>query len=581
MMASSRPNRAAENPAMRLRPTAALAAVLTFLCVAVNGQDKSSSPTSAGPLKPGAIAAQSKTINELMDKTWKANNVKPSGRATDYDFLRRAFLDLIGRIATPAEIKEFERDGKNRVKLVYKLLYDKHYAEEYAKNWSNIWTVWLVTRTGDPVYREQLRVWLEEHFAKDGSHKDMAEKLLTATGKTNDNGSVNYVLHNLGERVPPADRAKDGDFDMVPVTSRTTRLFLGLQTQCVQCHDHPFNPDWKQQHFWGVNVLFRQAERVGTPNMMRNNMGGTAVLELKDNRSANPEGLVAFEKRSGVVLYTKAVFLDGRKVDLEHDSRSRRQRLAELVTTHENFPKAFVNRMWGHLFGRGLNEQPVVDDFGEHNKVVHPELLDFLAKEFAAQTDGYEFNRYNAYDPKKLLYWICTSDVYGLSSVANATNDKPEHEVFFSRMLLKAMSPEQLFESLTTATNMGHTLEERKKQKEDWMRKLVQNFGDDEGNEVTFNGTVVQALLMMNGKEINDAIRNKDKGTVAEIVKKARTPQAAIREFYLAALNRPPAAYETDGIMKVASKYRDVRSYNFLYDVFWSLLNSNEFMLNH
>ena len=128
--------------------------------------------------------------------------------------------------------------------------------------------------------------------------------------------------------------------------------------------------------------------------------------------------------------------------------------------------------------------------------------------------------------------------------------------------------------------------EERKKQKEDWMRKLVQNFGDDEGNEVTFNGTVVQALLMMNGKEINDAIRNKDKGTVAEIVKKARTPQAAIREFYLAALNRPPTPRELSNITdyKTMNLNKGVAkdSKGALYqDLFWALLNSGEFYLNH
>ena len=556
---------------------AAAALGLSIVCVAAYAQDKDAPKMAV--LKPGVVAPQTKTINEMLAKAWAANNVKPSGRATDHEFLRRVFLDLIGRIATPAEVKDFERD-KNRGKLVHKLLYDKAYAEEFARNWSNIWAVWLVTRTGDPTYREQLRVWLEEHFAKDGSHKDMVEKLLTATGKTNDNGAVNYVLHNLGERVPEADRDKDGEFDMVPATSRTTRLFLGLQTQCVQCHDHPFNPDWKQQHFWGVNVFFRQSERVGNPNVMRNNQAGAAVLELKDNPAWNSEGLISYEKRSGVVLYTQGTFLDGRK-SLLNATRPRRQVLAELVTSHDHFAKALVNRIWGQMFGRGFNEQAAVDDFGEHNKVVHPELLDFLAKEFAAQTDAYDFNRYNAYDPKKLLYWVCTSDAYSLSSVANITNDKPEHEVFFSRMLLKAMSPEQLFESLTTATNMGQSTEEKKRQKEQWLRKLVQNFGDDEGNEVTFNGTVIQALLMMNGKEINDAIQNKDKGTVAEIAKKARTPQGAIAELYVAALNRRPEAWETAAIMKVGNKYRDTRSFYFLHDVFWALLNSNEFILNH
>lgn len=585
MQPSANPGSGCASFRRTLAVTLALGATIGGL--AVCAQDKGS-PNPAPkadsvpvvPLKPGMVAPQSKTINELLAKAWAANNLKASPRASDHEFLRRVYLDLIGRVATPAEVKDFEKD-RNRARLVWKLLYDKHYAEEYAKNWSNIWTVWLVTRTGDPIYREQLRVWLEEHFAKDGSHKDMVEKLLTATGKTNDNGAVNYVLHNLGEQVPQADQDRDGHFDMVPVTSRTTRLFLGLQTQCVQCHDHPFNPDWKQNQFWGVNVFFRQVERVGTPNLMRNNQAGAAVLELKDNTTWNREGLVSYEKRSGVMLYTKAVFLDGRKVELDGDSPTRRQRLAELVTTHDNFGKALANRVWGHLFGRGLNEQSTVDDFGEHNKVVHAELLDVLAKEFTAVTDGYEFNRYNACDPKKLLYWICTSEPYNLSSVANTTNDKPEHEVLFSRMLLKSMSPEQLFESLTTATNMGQTLEERKKQKEQWMRKLVQNFGDDEGNEITFNGTVVQALLMMNGQEINDAIKNKDKGTVAEIAKKVRTPQAAIAELYVAALNRRPEAWEVDKIMKVGNKYKDTRSFYFLHDVFWALLNSNEFILNH
>src|SRR5437867_3125515 len=124
MMATTRLKHTAENPEMQLRPssrtTAAVAASLTIVCFALHAQDKPSPPSSAGPLKPGAITPQTKTISELMDKAWKANNVKPSARANDYDFLRRAFLDLIGRIATPAEIKEFERDGKNRGKLVYK-----------------------------------------------------------------------------------------------------------------------------------------------------------------------------------------------------------------------------------------------------------------------------------------------------------------------------------------------------------------------------------------------------------------------------------------------------------------------------
>src|SRR5260370_8720126 len=114
-------------------------------------------------------------------------------------------------------------------------------------------------------------------------------------------------------------------------------------------------------------------------------------------------------------------------------------------------------------------------------------------------------------------------------------------------MHLKAMSPEQLFESLMTATQaeQAETKDAKKKLREEWMNKLIVNFGDDEGNEVTFNGTVVQALILMNGKEINDAICNPLKGTVAMACRKH--PHSSVKlidDLYLAALNRHPTPAE-------------------------------------
>lgn len=540
-------------------------------------------PAQDRPADAG-MSPQTQRINELLAQAWKANNLKASARASDSEFLRRVFLDLIGRIATPKEVVAFETDRapNRRERLVQKLLYDKNYAEEYARNWSNIWTVWLLTRTGNPVYRAQMQTWLEEHFARDRSYKDMVVGLLTAKGKTNDNGAVNYVLQHLGEAVPRNEQERDGKFDVVPLTSRTTRLFLGLQTQCVQCHDHPFNPDWKQQNFWAVNVYFRQVERVGQPNMMRGNQDAT-VLELRDTDRVNAEGLIPYEKRSGVVLYTKGRFLDRDKVLDLNSPQTRREQLAQFIIADEQFPKAFVNRIWGHLFGRGLNEQPTVDDFGDHNKVVHPELLNYLATEFAGESSTYDFNRYNAFDAKKLLYWICTSDAYNLTSAANPTNDKPELDVFFSRMLLKALSPEQLFESLTVATEgqAASYSKERQDRRDIWMRQLVQNFGDDEGNEITFNGTLLQALMMMNGSELGNAIRNKDRGTVAEAMKRGRSAAKIVDELFLASLNRHAQSHEISKILAAGTRYRDAVSPSFYGDVFWALLNSNEFMLNH
>src|SRR5439155_19074855 len=97
----------------------------------------------------------------------------------------------------------------------------------------------------------------------------------------------------------------------------------------------------------------------------------------------------------------------------------------------------------------------------------------------------------------------------------------------------------------------------------DWLRKLVVNFGDDEGNEITFNGTLLQALLMMNGKEMGEAIKNTDKGTVAEAVRRGRSGERIIRELFYAALNRPPTPKESADILRAGRKYGDVVSFNF------------------
>lgn len=567
---------------MTFRNVFTAAAVISL---SLAGTARADEPAKAAPTpdatkpRPSNISPQTAFINDQLAKAWAANSLTPSAKADDYEFSRRVFLDLIGRIPRADEVKAFVASGdrNKRTHLVQKLLNDKNYVEEYSRNWAGIWTVWLMTRSGNPTYHNQMKLWLEEQFAKNVSHKDMVTSLLTATGKTDENQAVNYILANLGEATPREKRRDEGHFEAVPITSRTTRLFLGLQTQCVQCHDHPFNPDWKQSSFWGVNVFFRQVDRKGNPNLRQNPMMNIApVLELTDDDKVNTAAVVYYERRNGMIMPTKPTFLDGSRPE-PSEGKSRRKQLAELVVKHENFPKEYVNRIWGHLFGRGLNEQPVVDDFGEHNKVIHPELLDKLARDFAGYAD---------YNPKELLTWICTSDAYQLSSAPNKTNEKPETDVFFSRMPLKALSPEQLIESLWVATHgqsgsqLGDSKEAERKRAA-WTSSLVRNFGDDEGNEVNFNGTVVQALLMMNGREINEAIRDPN-GTVVRAINASKgNHNTVVKQIYMAALSRPPSGNEPGIIGRVADRSYGKRDATFYADVMWALLNSNEFILNH
>jgi hypothetical protein len=621
--------------------------------------------TGSAPAQDGkaGVSPQTQKINEFIAKGWESKNIKkPADRANDHEFMRRAFIDLIGRIPTVEEVIDFERD-RSRTKLVYRLLNDPGYKlrdqngkflssvqgikmpkggidynDAYAQNFAELWTTWLLTRSNAlPLYREQLHLWLTTQFVNRGGENGtpwnkVVTELISASGKGNDKGAVIFVIRHLGDPIAAEmgqrpDYNKEGKFDSVPITSRVTKLFLGIQSQCVQCHDHPFHKEYVQSDFWGVNAFFRQTDRSGTTNPRNLGMGVTPPqLTLSDVSGWNSNGMVLYERRDGqrkasfpAMIRDLAQFEKG---DLPNkrlvsgnlpenlSSKTRRQILAQWVTEHDNFGRAFVNRMWGHLFGRGLHEEPAVDDFNSNNKIVHPELLDYLAE---------EFKKYN-YDPKKLLEWICTSDAYNLSHVANKMYVDPKYDPYFARMPLKAMSPEVMFDSLAIATRAEtrKNEEEYKRLKSAWSQKLTQNFGDDEGNEINFNGTVVQALLMMNGVEINREIgsatgkgRNGD-GVVAEVVRRrGGNVREVYNELFLMTLSRKirddefaklevvrkggasvplgaPPPPKTGGTkpppksngpaIQIPPATDEVAFYQ---DVFWALLNSNEFMLNH
>jgi hypothetical protein len=673
---------------------AAIAAALVWLAVPlgpaqdkVETKDPPKTTDKASEAKPEptpvpgtpGLSPQAAKINEFIKKGYESAGIKrAAARANDYEFIRRVYIDLIGRIATPEEVIDFERDGSadKRIKLVQRLLgsaayvpknksgqpfpipgsdpkakpqpLTKYYAEEWAEHWANIWTVWLMTRTGHPDYRDQIHVWLEDQFSVKPSrgpvnHKDLTTKLLTATGTVGgakmgggwtpkDDYAANFIVHHLGEAVKDAkERSRDGAFDAVPITSRVTKLFLGLQTQCTQCHDHPFNKEWVQSDFWGVNAFFRQTVRSGTPSAapgQGNNgkMVNANQITLTDMPELNSEMIVYYERRDGrrlgsfpIMLKDYAQAMAGEKstkvLATQPAAKTRRQQLAEWVVAHDNFGKAYVNRMWAHFFGRGLCKEPAADDFGSNNEIVHPELLEYLGKEFVA---------YN-YDQKKLMEWICTSDVYQLSHVGVKEYLDVKYDPYFARMPMKAMSPEVLFESLMTATG---TMAEKKNQaaaearkgaRDAWMRKLVRQFGDDEGNELSFNGTIVQALLMMNGSELNGEIGVGRGAATVDIVQEVMNRnkgniKGIYDDLFLLTLNRRPTAEEVSKLSVVREGKATVNigtpappktpgkgpatppkntgvlvpgangpngEKGFYQDVFWALLNTSEFMINH
>jgi hypothetical protein len=532
----------------------ALALIASPLLVVKNADAAGPSPTAierkpTGPKLP--------FIDTLIQDGWKKAGVQPAKLASDEEFMRRVYLDLVGRIPSPQEARAFlaTRESDKREKLVEYLL--NH--PDFAKNFANQWTVLLIGRSnqGRMVDRPALTNWLRKQFGSDRPWNEIVRELVFSTGSNKENGAVNYVLAHL-------------EFEAVPLTSLTTRLFMGQQIQCTQCHNHPSN-DWKQEDFWGINAFFKG---IKSEEVTKADSTGLEAYDHTEVRDEPTDSFARFDKRNGMVGIAFPKFLDGKKISQGPDVL-RRSELAKLICgpNNEMLAKSFVNRMWAHFMGRGFVNP--VDDMGPHNPPSHPELLDQLAKQFHE----------SGYDVKQLCRWIACSRVYQLSSAQKKASEKDEN--LFAQMQLKPMGPEQLFDSLLTATgaHRSSTGEERDRKRDAWMRQFIFTFANDETEESSsFQGTIPQALMMMNGEIMTEALSGKPGSFIATVIDSAQRQSRSPAHFmvdsiYIAALSRHPTSKELTAAGHYFDEYPD--SLQVLQDLFWALLNSNEFILNH
>ena len=282
---------------------------------------------------------------------------------------------------------------------------------------------------------------------------------------------------------------------------------------------------------------------------------------------------------------------------------NRRAELGQMIIQSEYLERALVNRLWAHFLGYGFT-QPV-DDMGPHNPPTHPELLDYLARQFRAC----------GCDVKQLISWITLSEAYHLSSRSSANNSTDDplrgEPPKFSRFYLRQIRAEELYQSLLVATQADKTHEDERAQesaRQNWLRQFTRAFGTDDGGETTtFDGTIPQTLMMFNGDLIRKATRV-DHGTfLGQLASSKLRPTDKIKQLYLAAYARLPTARE----MRLAQQLvvaraaegavrgeRDWRGQGrddeqpppasamppataALQDIWWALLNSNEFILNH
>lgn len=519
--------------------------------------------TPQGSVDDAAVVAE---IDRLIRTGWEENEISPATETDDYEWIRRTHLTLTGRIPSISEVREFVSSGspRKRVQVVDQLLADSRTSENLAVTWTNL----LIGRSNARGVDEQsLYAFLLEQFSANHSWMETVGQLIAAEGRSDQNGATNFLLAHLNDQATPA-------------TAVTARLFLGQQVHCTQCHDHPFAKERSQQEFWSLNAFFKQAER---RQIQVTDAGGVSkqVWALADSGEA---GMTFYDTLRG---QKKAVLpeFDGNSIDAS-ETGSRRAMLVRMLASDSDHQvaRAMVNRMWAHVFGYGFTNP--IDDLGPHNPVSHPELLEHLTQAFV-QSD---------YDVRRLMRWMSLSEAFHLSSIqaepALAIDDPQEGGTpLFSRAYPRHMGPEQVYESIRIAirsvaeqpieSSIG-TAHRRQ-----WVEQFVQSYGTDENDEnLGFEGNLAEAMLMMNGQDLQEAIPL----AAVEVTKAVRNGSAALGEaiqrLALATLSRSPSEQE-EKVFR--NRYRalsrslphDEAMRTATEDMLWAYLNSSEFVSLH
>ncbi len=549
-------------------------------------------PTNRPKLDPSSISDDQMIglINRQLRQRWRQAAVTPSRLASDGTWCRRVYLDLLGRIPTVEELQDFLSDtpGDRRIRLVDSLLESDRYAAELADHWAEVWTLWLLGRGAlppkSPADRDALLDWLRTNFAEDQTYDQFVTDLVAGRGTNLPGehdylGAVNFLLDNL-------------EGSDVAATNKVARIFLGRRIGCTQCHAHPFN-SWQQHQFWGLNAFFKQTQivQVRNPNerplyrlLDRDFLGETGELD---------EAATFYELRDGRLKVAYPQFLDGTTIN--PDGRvshvRRREQLAKLITQSPLMAEALINRFWAYFFGHGFSRP--VDDLGPHNPPTHPKLLAKLAEGFWA-----------CGSQKRLMRWIVLSDPYQRSSKISQDNldDQPDqgYPPLFSRFYLRQLPPESLYDSLKVAatqrvtpwhaTGQGNqpslpawraAARSTHRPRRKWVQQFAVAYDTEENDEVTtFSGTISQVLLLMNGELMDTATAVRPGTLLQELADAPLSAQQKIARLYLAALSRQPTPAETAlGLRLWRARQGDAKAT--LQDIWWALLNSNEFVMNH
>jgi hypothetical protein len=488
----------------------------------------------------------------------------PSQLCTDGEFLRRAYLDLLGLLPTPEEARAFLADNRpdRRARLVDALLQRPEFLDYWALRFSDILRneEKQLDRKGVQVYYD----WIRQALARNMPLNEFARELVASRGSTYKDGAANYY-RALRD---PYTRAE-----------ATAQVFLGIRMQCAKCHNHPFN-QWTQQDYHQLAAFFARVQYQVLANTRKDKLDkhefvGEQVVYMDDKSEVK-------HPYTGEVLRPR--LLGGAELDTaEHPDRL--EALADWVARPDNpfFARTQANRVWSYLLGRGIVDPN--DDFRQSNPPANGPLLEALAKDFAAHD----------FDLKHLIRTIVNSRTYQLSAVPTDTNR--DDETNFSHALVRPLPAEPLLDAVARVTEVpvkfdGYPLGfratqlpgmpiARRKQVLDEGTKFLRVFGKPErllncDCERNDNATMAQALQFISGRLINKAV-SEPENRLGRLLKAGKSNGEIIEELFLAGLCRLPTDAERAALVVRIESAADRRAA--LEDVLWGLLNSKEFLL--
>jgi hypothetical protein len=517
------------------------------------------------PARPEFVWRDTPVVNYVDEQIFeklKQMRTNPSELCTDSEFVRRAYLDLLGILPTGDEARAFVADAAadKRSRLVDQLLERPEYADHWALKWADL--LRNEERVLDRKGVQSFHHWIRQSVATNKPLDRFVRELLAGRGSTYANPPANYYRANR---------------DAVVRGEATGQLFLGIRLQCAQCHNHPFDR-WTQDDYYGWADVFSRVDykilenRRQDTNDKHEFVGEQIVFEAAEGSVKDPRGVNVTPRLLGGAALTT----DG----------SRLEAVAEWVTSPKNpyFARSQVNRIWYHLMGRGLVDP--VDDFRPTNPATHPGLLDALAKDLVA----------SGYDVKHLIRVIMNSRAYGLSWEPNDTN--ANDEINYSHALPRRLTAEQLLDAqhqfagvaaefagypkgIRAGQIPGVRATRPRERKTTASDMFLVTFGKPPRElvcecERSGDTTLGQTFQLISGPQTTRLLADPD-NRLAKLIDAGKSDAEIVQELYWAALSRVPEYEEAKGLVEHVKSSKDRRKA--LEDVAWALLNSKEFVL--